>query len=771
MRWILPALVVIALGAWWWSGSEATERSSHIDRDAVLPADPAPAAVAPLEGIPAEEAVETPIRIRFRVTADGHPVAGAEVRILQTDDAGETDAEGLVTLGGFEEGSDYWVRKAGYRTVVDSEWEGDRVEVQLVSSVPVRGRVVEAGSRRAVVGARVGVFTRGPSPIPLDAILRTDGNGEFLVSGAFPLEGARVQVHAPGFVPASVEVTGDALPEIVLGSGCRIEGQISGPDGRPLPRAVVAVETGYDADMWLERDAWVRRGGHFEAIQHLQRTFAVTDERGHYAVRGLRPEVFYYLVAFGPEQGEARIPLIRFLENETRLRHDLQLRSPASIRIELATELDAGDGPVRFRVRGIERRTYWRDEWVDERGRTSYEAADLVPGRYRVSVSVEGYRWWYEELTLAPGEQRMVKASLDRGSSIAGVVVDRRGHPVPNVPVEFMTGSGDLRFKIPSGRAITTSAGRFRIAGLENKTGLLRARVGLSFRGELVKNGERYSPIEVEGARPDGPPYRLVLPDEASVTCTVVPDHKHMMFLIDGRLGQASVERLGAGRYRIGHLALGRRMKLLVRCPGRAPATRILAPLREGEARDLGEFRLSEGRTVWGRVVDESGVAVGHASVQALGPDSVRGLGPDSSDWDRADANGEFRIPHQPRSVSEVVATSRGYIEARGSWEVGHGEAGITLVLARGGILTGEVVDAVGSPVLVEEGHLRCRREESGQEPRPRVDASGRFRIRLVPGFYIVELRDSDEEDARIVFRRRVEIRNGQTTRLTVQKP
>lgn len=147
------------------------------------------------------------------------------------------------------------------------------------------------------------------------------------------------------------------------------------------------------------------------------------------------------------------------------------------------------------------------------------------------------------------------------------------------------------------------------------------------------------------------------------------------------------------------------------------------------------------GASITGRVVNDSGQPIPNAPVY------VSGLGrPPERRATITDENGQFRVDNLPRQPYSVSAQVRGYV--RDTYESTFYKPGdsVSLVLKKGGVITGTVTNAAGEPVigvLVSATPIRDlegRPSRSALAGAPRyTDDRGVYRLFALPkGIYLV---------------------------------
>jgi hypothetical protein len=147
------------------------------------------------------------------------------------------------------------------------------------------------------------------------------------------------------------------------------------------------------------------------------------------------------------------------------------------------------------------------------------------------------------------------------------------------------------------------------------------------------------------------------------------------------------------------------------------------------------------GASITGRVVNDSGQPIPNAPVY------VSGLGrPPERRATNTDENGQFRVDNLPRQPYSVSAQVRGYV--RDTYESTFHKPGdsVSLVLKKGGVITGTVTNSAGEPVIgvlvsaipIRDLEGRLLRSPFAGAPRY-TDDRGVYRLFSLPkGIYLV---------------------------------
>lgn len=207
-----------------------------------------------------------------------------------------------------------------------------------------------------------------------------------------------------------------------------------------------------------------------------------------------------------------------------------------------------------------------------------------------------------------------------------------------------------------------------------------------------------------------------------------------------------------------------------VRARTKADGTYVLGPLppltyafearAEGFLSDHGDgaagtrtldFVLRQVRVLEGRVVDEAGLPVAGASVGLReGAGDVVGSWVEEGGWAESGEDGAFRLRAYRSGRFQVAASHPDFKSARVDVTVPGRD--VRLVLSPGAELTGEVVDARGTPlagarVALQRGAAGARWVEASAD----TDARGRFSLRgLEAGRYAVSATHGQDEDQRV---------------------
>ena len=691
------------------------------------------------------------------VDSGGAPVAGVDLLASPSydpaDDArwervGRSDSEGRVVWTRAPTGTYLTTRPAlaGHRgetlriSPLDGGERRDRLRWRLKPLLRGVGRVVDLGDR-PVAGATVdwidaaleAELERGSSTRSRSAVLGravTDQDGRFevvdLFAGSFDLE-----ARASGFAP--LRVRGVEIPELdgeldlgtlVLAPGSTLEGRVVEPDGDAVP----------GARLWISeqapgRSSWVPD----------RDPDAIADADGRFAL-GERPADETLWLIVGADHHVTRVrgaitlpsePIEVVLEPASTVRGVVlgPDRSPVTagqvrLRPERTPSPVADDG-LRFpRMVGL-----------DQDG--GFELQGVPAGRMTLEVTSTGFLDARVEGIEVPeaGQVEGLEILLEEGASLRGSVTDVSGAPLRGLTVQIETRQGTWT---TSTSVFTDAEGRYRHQGLE--TGpvrvVFRTRTGHSesrhFEIEPGDNVldwrlEEEPGVEVSGRTlaADGSVWGGAWVHLEALTPPPTGNRSHNTRSRDD--GSFALRNVPPGEYR------------LWATPGVAGwAGDRKVTIGDSDVRDLA-VRVSEGKTITGRVLGLAGDEMARVSIRALY----------SSDEVRPDYSGTYRLeglPAVPDGIVVVATLGAGERTARGRalFDGDDPVAVVDLDFAAGSTLRGRLT-AGGRPV---EG-LRIGCLEPGSRSQCGIatsDAEGLFEFaNLEEGAYSLFVVDAGD--------------------------
>lgn len=347
-----------------------------------------------------------------------------------------------------------------------------RRDFELNAGVTISGKVIDARSGAAIVGAEVGEGWFYQKTV------RTDAEGRYVLTGFGGPGVFDVNVRAQGYGSKAHEFPYNDMPEepttldFELEPGHRAHGIALGPDSKPLANVYVA---GVASD-WAEDS------------QRTDWQGARSAKDGTFILTSLNPDLRHQLLL----QKEGYGSLVYDFPEREKETADLDLGSftmgvAASLRGMCVS--DAGTRLPNARVHllgtNADRRrldpekdvevtgdyTRKRTALADSLGR--FQFADLAPGEYTLESWIQGTRDRKKQrINIAAGEQKDgVECVLSIGLALQGVVVAPDGTPLSQISIEARPVSS-------KGRSPNTNSvvgGRFQIVGLADEEYVLEA--------------------------------------------------------------------------------------------------------------------------------------------------------------------------------------------------------------------------------------------------------------------------------------------------------
>lgn len=565
----------------------------------------------------------------------------------------------------------------------------------------------------------------GPEPL---AATKSDGRGRF--SLAAPGAGFyRLRIEAPGYAPTERSLAplleARALEDAHLERESLVQVRVVGEEGEPLEGALVRARGSSWSDGWA-----------------LAAQSRLTDEKGEATLaRSKRERLNVSSSAMGHSA--------RIVEESSARRLELSLASSGTRALRAVDEDDAamegalivaGSPPVPLGA-------------SDESG--GFLVA--LPGSRSLELQV-----------LAPdGRQALVQASLSEDpeapalraifqpllTASGRVLSAEDGRPIPGALV-WSSGKRD-QF------AITDGSGRYTLAGIvgarpnasASSPGFLQSSEELLIDGDKAYASFSLKPAAaIEGIVVDGA--GTPVPDamiEASVHREGRGRSRRARFLGGAarrfaRQGASPTARASAeGRFRIGSLDPERDYEVLADAPSFATSKTLVKGLEPGRTKPDVRVVMRPGQTLRGRIVDEQGLPLAGAEIEARSSSSWGGRARRLSRDEPAgrvassDLEGRFALQRLPTGSLDIVITRAGYArEIVPGVEMLEGEDRDLgeVELEPGRSVFGRVTDDVGAPladasIYVLEGSarnlMRMNRPPWGVEPDAVSGADGSF--------------------------------------------
>jgi hypothetical protein len=496
-----------------------------------------------------------------------------------------------------------------------------------------------------------------------------------------------------------------------------LEGVVKGPDGKPIPNALVVARKvgGMDPPLTTRTAA----DGRFRLP--LPRP-AVGPWHVRVEAKGLAPVQVekaepgrWLSVALA--KGQALVGMVRDGNDNRPL---VGAIVEARVRDErFALPWDPSAGVVSART--------------DREGRFRLEG--LASAIFEVSARAPRYGR-VQRRNLRPGAS--VEFLLFPGASIRGTVVGPDAGPVAGAVLAAQK-RGPWGFE-PAGAETTDARGHFTFAGVEAATYLLVVRHPDLAPATAEVAVEPLADAQVEIALARGAPVlgRLVAGRDQPVAGKVSVEELSGR-RVTSRLAEVLRAETGSdGLFVIDRLPPGSHA-LVVRAAGFGKRRVEFEVGARAASVDLGEIALERGLVIAGSVKSRGGGAIADASVGAyLMTESP--VSPEADEPVRTEVDGSFVIGGLEAGRFTVLASAPGYASVRTVADAG--AEGVRLELAPGGSITGSVMDAERRPIeafKVRAERLERDRQGGGSRTRDVTASDARFNIDdLAEGTYVV---------------------------------
>jgi hypothetical protein len=367
---------------------------------------------------------------------------------------------------------------------------------------------------------------------------------------------------------------------------------------------------------------------------------------------------------------------------------------------------------------------------------------DVPPGAVVALVKAKGFRAAFAQGAAAAETPLVLSVPLVPIGTIAGVVVDPDGSPMPGARVDVVTRRGDHHL-------VSDPEGRFEVADPFDAAGELTA----AWPAQTRRSWRVFRTPEPMAVRAPATGLRVVVVPVGGVRLRLVdadgaPILSHANVSIDGAGAPGAGNRYGStmkeGVFALGDLLDGTySVNTFV---GSWPRHSRDVTIVNGRPVDLGDLVVDPGGPLEGRVVDSAGRPIANAWVGAAS-DEVGG-----TSGSKTDADGAFRIEGVPRDLTvQLRAQCKGYLQ-----HVAPAVAGerAELRLLRPGKIRGRVEcreSGAQRPAWKSdfEGLIELRRSGRSGELRermtPDIDPHGGFEQELAPGVWAAFLCDGSD--------------------------
>lgn len=674
------------------------------------------------------------VRVRLDPVKQPRPFPDAEVRIEAADgtslDAVLRDGAGVfpavpcgdatITARGA------WL--VGWPARIEVVEEGLDVLVHAMAGGRFRGRVLDDRTGEPIAGARVLVYDGGAfggtwsneggvlcGPFPSDA------DGRFETAALTLDRTVTIDVVAAGservrFPTRLQRRTGERpVVDVRLPPGGSVVGAVMDEAGAPVAGATV-----YVVDATWGR---VRRDPRESDLPETSRLAAVrayegkSDGEGRFVVHGVAFGTDGCVTAFvggvrSPEVTGARVA---------------EGTPPPEVRLVMP----AGGG-LDVIVLGPDRAPVTVGEVSLSDGSTVALARDgiarfrgLPAGVVTVDVASKGYLPASRPVPVRRGTVWTETFVLRQGVTVSGSVVTADGRPARRVRVSAEPQDRGRR----GATTWTGEDGTFTLAGL------LPGPYRVSAKGlESDAAGADRSQIVTPPARD----LRFVVAAQPAVTVRFhAPPGTSLPTVIAVKDADAERGSSSAGRTPLApdgsaswSATRGRR-RLTWAVPGFAPIETVVDTTTSA-AVDLGLRTLDRGVTVEGSVVDLRGLAVPDAEVTS--PDF-------EFDALEADAEGRFRLEHEPREGRTLEVTARGFVSQWVTAKYEGDPASLRIVLERGGVVRGVVRRWASDRSAYEDGVTLETPSGERFGCDGGIGEDGRFEVRAKAGRYVLRAR------------------------------
>ena len=724
------------------------------------------------------------------------PVAGAQVR-LHTGPVGSvfrsTDAEGRASFPDAVSGR---VRvdtmaegfEPDQRTADLFPGENRTVEILLVESAYLEGRVVAAADGTPIAGARVsarlsnefmrfeslagGGFRQLEEQAPASRSATADTDGRFALRAGRRGGTVLLEASAEGFaaetamVPIPDDPAVSATAEIRLACTGRIRGTVRDARGLPIEGATVrAMAQG--------------RAGHVAG--------ATSGSDGSYLLEGLAVDAVYRVWSLGWTAGRQKPG-----------------RPPVSGPVEVHLPADPGEATVDLVVPGV---GTLKVDWADAEGRSDggahcfafpLDAAGspaqsasnrpegpgfdlrLAGGRYRIVVETQRHGVGEAEAVVVEDAESRVRVTVGTGPALEGIVVDEEGRPVADAlvralrPADAPAGEADdpgwsapaATIRVQEGppggvrvmasvlrtdRGVATSAtdpfslglhqsrtdpgGRFRITGLRpGSSWLLTVRVSVFVVDPTGPFAVPTADIRLVARKPGALQGRLFLPAGAAVPSRRSIHFESASVAARGESTLRTTSAFGDGSFRIEDLPPGKGRLWAESETAYLEPVEVVVP--SGETADAGILPMEPALTLHGRVVGTTGQPIARARVLVAGAEPV------TTSPDGLFSIGGLRAGELAARVYAGSYDGAFHVAVRVTLPRADAAAGpLEIRIGTPGVIGGTARDAAGRPLAGWRVRARQASEPASHHDRVEtVNHRGMYALRLPAGEWVVTL-------------------------------
>ncbi|MFO1053729.1 MAG: carboxypeptidase-like regulatory domain-containing protein [Planctomycetota bacterium] len=298
-----------------------------------------------------------------------------------------------------------------------------RHDFKLAPGLRIAGHV-EDEAHLPIAGAKVSTFF-GSRDVPL-----TDDRGRFELFVDPARANHSLQVRKIGYAIfeknlSAAEATAEQV--LVLPRGTRVEGKVTGPDGKPIVGAELYI--GFSPSAWNRIDAVSDDQGHF--------VFPAVGAGGQTLVtqkRGMAPDHRAFTLT---AQDRERVVDIQLTAGHFLAGHVVDAAGKPIAEVRVAVQVaQPGASP------GI-----GRGDYIDVHGQTDAAGAFRVDGLPTGNVTLEFYssRWMRKEVPVIAVDRSNFSVTLDPAGALAGKVVDDlTGNPITDFTIRVVRFQGGI---------------------------------------------------------------------------------------------------------------------------------------------------------------------------------------------------------------------------------------------------------------------------------------------------------------------------------------
>jgi protocatechuate 3,4-dioxygenase beta subunit len=550
-------------------------------------------------------------------------------------------------------------------------------DILVVPGIKVLGKITETISGKPIVGAEVSISS--------NAMLKakSDAEGKYELMG-FGTVRARVNVKAKGYLRSRTYVTpnaegGDITQDIKLRRGGSASGKVLDPTGKPVAGAKVSASA-------------------HRLFQGGEYVFTTADD-GTFLAEGLNPgQVNLYAYATGFAPGST-LNSATVVAGEVTPDLEIRLKVPGNLTGKVLDALGEPIDGVNVQIwpinqRGI-RSPVYRPVPVQTQADGVFTHPDLASGTYGVRVEKKGYTSQIRQNLVVSegGSLTCVDFTLQKGSFIAGKVVDTDGKPVAAATVRAHAQQVATRVW-QRVTAQTKEDGTFRLEGLQEGTYYLRASktgLGTAYQSNVATGTEL---LELKMRELNTITGTVVLtgtgkPAAAFKLAVYQANNSYSwptrsMNVADAT-GKFKIKGLGPGAYDLEATTktglISERVRIEVREDIETPPTKLVldqGPVLKGLVQTP-DGRPASGATVYANPSDGQGGRQKHA---------------------RTDKEGRFVLAPLRPGTYAIRVTHNDWVETQDIVGVTRGmESTVTLALRAGGSVLVIVTDPAGDPV------------------------------------------------------------------------